>query len=110
MAEDNAVNQRVIPRTLEKIGFADVTLVEDGVEAVDAFRSREYDIVLMDCQMPHMDGLDATREIRRIEQTRQGSAVPIVALTVNALEAERQQCLAAGMNDFVSMPFKPAHI
>jgi CheY-like chemotaxis protein len=99
IAEDNPVNQRVASRMLQKLGYrADV--VDNGRLAVEAVERESYDVVFMDVQMPELDGLEATRQIK----ARPGPAPWIVALTAHALEEDRQQCLAAGMNDFLSKP------
>ncbi|MCH7944892.1 MAG: PAS domain S-box protein, partial [Armatimonadetes bacterium] len=114
VAEDNPVNQRVAVRMLERLGYrADV--VANGVEAVQAVRDVPYTIILMDCQMPEMDGFEATREIRRIEKENAGDApvsprIPIVALTANALKRDREKCLEAGMDDHIAKPFDPAQL
>jgi GAF domain-containing protein/CheY-like chemotaxis protein len=106
LAEDNAVNQKLAVRLLERMGLrADV--VGDGREAVKALEAREYDIVLMDVQMPEMDGLEATRSIRRRWPDR---TVRIVGLTANAMAGDREACLAAGMDDYVSKPIRPEQL
>ena len=104
LAEDNPVNQRVAALMLERMGFT-VDVVGDGEAAVTAAASGQYDAVLMDCQMPVMDGFEATRMIRRNE--RDGDRVPILALTASALDSDRQACLAAGMDDHLAKPIRP---
>jgi signal transduction histidine kinase/CheY-like chemotaxis protein len=108
IAEDNVVNQALARRVVEKLGHhADV--VGNGREALDALMRIGYDLVLMDGQMPELDGYEATVELRRREQST-GRHVPIVALTANAIEGERQRCLSVGMDDYLSKPVKPTDI
>ena len=104
LVEDNPVNQRVALKMLERIG-AVVDVANNGVEALERMRDREYDAVLMDCQMPEMDGYTAAREVRERERIT-GEHVPIVALTANALVGDREKCLAAGMDDFLTKPVR----
>jgi len=105
LVEDNPVNQEVTKAMLEEIGCR-VELANEGVEAVKAVGERAYDLVLMDCQMPVMDGFEATAVIRRNEvRDRSKNRIPIVALTANAVEGDRERCLAAGMDDYLAKPF-----
>jgi CheY-like chemotaxis protein/HPt (histidine-containing phosphotransfer) domain-containing protein len=101
LAEDNPVNQKVARGALEKLRCS-VDIVNNGAEAVDAWSTRTYDLILMDCQMPVMDGYQATRTIRSRE--RAGSRIPILALTADALSGAEQDCLAAGMDGYLTKP------
>jgi two-component system, sensor histidine kinase and response regulator len=101
LADDNLVNQRVAMTMLGKMGHR-VTLATNGLEALELWRQSDFDLVFMDVQMPEMTGLQATMQIRREEAI--GAHVPIVAMTASAMSEERDRCLAAGMDDFISKP------
>ncbi|MDH4554175.1 response regulator [Pseudomonas sp. BN417] len=106
LVEDNPVNQTVIEAMLRSLGYQ-VSLVGDGAQAVHQASRHHYAAILMDCRLPVLDGYEATRQIR---QMNGGVAVPIIALTANALQGDREACLAAGMNDYLAKPFKRADL
>lgn len=104
LVEDNKINQLVAGKLLEKFGYA-YDIAENGIEAVDKASSNHYDAILMDCQMPVLDGFEATKRIRQSEQAK-SAHTPIIGLTANALEGDREKCLACGMDDFTTKPIK----
>jgi CheY-like chemotaxis protein len=103
LVEDNPVNQQVAAAMLDRLGLQTI-LASHGLAAVELIRERDVDLVLMDCLMPVMDGYDATAAIRKLAGDR-GAQLPIIALTANALQSDRQRCLDAGMDDFLAKPF-----
>jgi CheY-like chemotaxis protein len=109
LAEDNITNQQVALGILKKLGLrADV--VANGCEAVAALRSNRYDLVLMDVQMPEMDGFEATRAIRCAGDGGVDSKIPIIAMTAHAMRGDREKCIAAGMDDYLAKPFSPSDL
>lgn len=106
LVEDNPVNQTVIEAMLRSLGYQ-VCLVGDGAQAVQSVQRRHFAAILMDCRLPIMDGYEATRQIRRLADQ---ADIPIIALTANALQGDRETCLDAGMNDYLAKPFKRAEL
>jgi CheY-like chemotaxis protein len=108
LAEDNAVNQKLAVRLLEKKGHS-VFVAGDGLQAVEAHARETFDLILMDVQMPEMGGYEATAQIRQREHAT-GERVPIIALTAHALTGDRERCLEAGMDDYLTKPIEPAKL
>lgn len=104
LVEDNLINQKIIQLSLKKI-VKTIDVANNGKEALDKFGSNKYDLILMDIQMPVMDGIVATRKIREIESST-GTYTPIIAITANALSGDKEVCIAAGMNDYIAKPFQ----
>jgi hypothetical protein len=109
LVEDNPVNQRVAQRTLQKLA-AEVTIANNGAEALERISAIDFDAVLMDCQMPVMDGFTATQRIRELEASRGGKRLPIIALTANVMSEDRERCIAAGMDAHLGKPIEPAQV
>jgi CheY-like chemotaxis protein len=109
VAEDNPVNRQVAAHLLRKHGHQ-VVLVENGRAAVEEFYREEFDVVLMDVQMPGMDGYQATAAIRERERNIGSSRTPIVALTAHAMKGDREHCLAAGMDEYLPKPIDPTEL
>ncbi|MFH0761823.1 MAG: response regulator, partial [Bacteroidota bacterium] len=106
LVEDNKINQRIAQLNLEKLGYG-IEVAENGEEAVTKFKGKEYALIFMDVQMPVMDGLEATTRIRQVEEDAGNNRrVPIIAMTANAMKGDREICLAAGMDDYISKPFR----
>ncbi|WDP90374.1 MAG: PAS domain S-box protein [Desulfobacter sp.] len=104
IAEDNEVNRQVAIGILKKLDLTNVDTAVNGVKAVEAFKAGRYDLVLMDVQMPEMDGLSATRAIREFEETDQRRRTPVIAMTAHAMKKDKDRCLLAGMDDYISKP------
>jgi CheY-like chemotaxis protein len=109
VAEDHSLSQKVIRSMLEKLG-AQVDIVGNGLEAVAAVRNKPYDLVFMDCEMPEMDGFEATRQIRAWERTQSSRPLPIIALTAHVLHIHKEHALACGMNAHVGKPVEIKHL
>ena len=105
LVEDNVLNQRIVTFSLKKYNH-DVTIANNGLEAIDRFNEASFDVVLMDIMMPEMDGLEATVKIREIEKERDiKSRTPIIALTANTMDNDREKCISYGMDEFMAKPF-----
>jgi CheY-like chemotaxis protein len=103
VAEDNSVNQTVATMILRKLG-CETVIARNGHEAVARVDAEEFDLILMDCEMPEMDGFEAAREIRQRGDAK--GQIPIIAATAQAMQGDRERCLAAGMNDYLSKPIR----
>ena len=106
VVDDNAVNQKVASAMLSKMGNT-VVVANDGAEALEEIKEQAFDLVFMDCQMPVMDGYQATKRIRQAEQSQRANQLPVIAMTASALLQDQERCLAAGMNDHLAKPVRP---
>jgi len=104
LAEDNKINQLVGVRQLKKLGYASVDVAGNGLETLEAWKREKYGIILMDCQMPEMDGYETTREIRKLEAEQDLPRTRIIALTASVMQRDRELCISAGMDDYISKP------
>jgi CheY-like chemotaxis protein len=110
VAEDNLANQKVIQGLLARFGFHQCDIVANGQEVLEAMNRGPYDIILMDCTMPVMDGYIATQKIRQLEKEKHRPHIPVVALTASAMEEDKENCFAAGMDDFMTKPVRPKQL
>ncbi|WP_339736802.1 response regulator [uncultured Sunxiuqinia sp.] len=105
LVEDNVLNQRIVTFSLKKYNH-NVTIANNGLEALDRFRESQFDVILMDLMMPEMDGLEATVKIRELEtQNNLNTRTPIIALTANTMDNDRDKCISYGMDEFMAKPF-----
>ena len=109
LVDDNMINIEVAKAILKRTKVK-ITCASDGIEALEALRENEeqaFDVILMDCQMPNLNGYDTTSEIRNSKAGVDYTHIPIIAMTASAMEGDRERCLAAGMNDYITKPIKP---
>lgn len=104
LAEDNAINQQVAVHVLQRLGYNQIDIANNGYEVIKLISNQSYDLILMDCQMPEMDGYEATKKIRRLKTLGKRNSTPIIAMTAHALKGDRELCLKAGMNDYITKP------
>ena len=107
VAEDNPINQKVVSRQLKKMNLQSVTMVSEGQQVLDLLETQAFDVILMDCQMPNLDGLSATRRIRQLESEGHYAQSPpliIIAMTANAMQGDAEKCIEAGMDAYLSKP------
>jgi osomolarity two-component system sensor histidine kinase NIK1 len=104
LVEDNLLNQKVVMFNLRKYDY-NITAVTNGLDALEAFKNNQFDLVLMDIMLPEMNGFEVTEKIRNFESKEGKNSVPIVALTANTLDNDREKCIKVGMNEYLSKPF-----
>ena len=109
VVEDNPVNQEVALGMLDKLGFNAIA-VDNGQEGLDRLEQGDISLVLMDCQMPVLDGYSATRQLRERESSNGEARLPVIALTANAMQGDTEKCLNAGMDDYLAKPFEPSRL
>jgi CheY-like chemotaxis protein len=105
LVEDNLINQKIVILSIQKL-VKNINVANNGQEALDKFNAGKHDIILMDIQMPVMDGIQATKKIREVELEKRIVPTPIIAITANALAGDREHCLASGMDEYISKPFQ----
>jgi len=105
VADDYLINQELTKEMMELMGCV-VDVAEDGADALDKYSNNNYDVIMMDVQMPNMDGYEATKKIREIENKTERKHTPIIAITASALQGDEEKCLNAGMDDYISKPIK----
>lgn len=107
LVEDNELNQKFAIAVIRKLGH-ELDIASNGRIGVDLYKSKSFDLILMDIQMPEMNGIEATQAIRKLEaENRKGAHIPIIAVTAFAMEQDKRNCMDAGMDDFIAKPYKP---
>lgn len=109
VADDYAINLELTKELMELMG-CNVDIAEDGAQTIDKYNSNDYDVIMMDVQMPEMDGYQVTKAIRKIEESKEKRYTPIIAMTANALPGDDKKCLDAGMDDYISKPVKGEYL
>ncbi len=104
LVEDNLLNQRIVTFSLKKYKH-EVTIANNGLEGLNIYKEQKFDVILMDIMMPIMDGLEATVKIREFEESGNKNKTPIIAITANTMDNDREKCISFGMNDFMAKPF-----
>ncbi len=107
VAEDNKINQIVAKKMLEKHGYTNIDIVEDGESVIESYNTEKYDVIIMDCQMPILSGYEAAQRIRKIEEGKNSKHIAIIALTANAMKGDKDKCISSGMDDYITKPINP---